>query len=114
MPSNKTMMNPVGIIGGMGPFAGAHYVGLFLDECVRRIGQHGGRVADQSFPPHYLFQQPVPDRTSALLGSMAEYARVLYSLARQIESLRQLSVRTIAMSCNTAHAWHADLQAMNA
>jgi len=75
---------PVGIIGGMGPFAGAHYVGLF--------------------------QLPVPDRTSALLGAHGEYGQVLQALSGQMDGLRALGARVVAMSCNTAHAWHAELQ----
>ena len=103
-------MVPVGIIGGMGPFAGAHYVGLFLEECAQLIEAGGASVTDQRFPPHYLFQLPVPDRTSALLGPQEEYGRVLQALSGQMDGLRALGVRVVAMSCNTAHAWHAELQ----
>lgn len=103
-------MVPVGIIGGMGPFAGAHYVGLFLEECARRIEAGGASVTDQRFPPHYLFQLPVPDRTSALLGADDGYGRVLQALSGQMDGLKALGARVVAMSCNTAHAWHAELQ----
>lgn len=103
-------MVPVGIIGGMGPFAGAHYVGLFLEECARLIEADGAGVTDQCFPPHYLFQLPVPDRTSALLGAQDEYGRVLRALSGQMDGLRGLGAKVVAMSCNTAHAWHAELR----
>lgn len=103
-------MVPVGIIGGMGPFAGAHYVGLFLEECARLIEEGGASVTDQRFPPHYLFQLPVPDRTSALLGPHGEYGQVLQALSGQMDGLKALGARVVAMSCNTAHAWHAELQ----
>lgn len=106
-------MVPVGIIGGMGPFAGAHYVGLFLEECARLIEAGGAGVTDQRFPPHYLFQLPVPDRTSALLGTRDEYGRVLHGLSGQMDGLRALGARVVAMSCNTAHAWHAELRHMH-
>ena len=102
-------MVPVGIIGGMGPFAGARYVGLFLEECARLIEEGGASVTDQRFPPHYLFQLPVPDRTSALLGAHDEYRQVLQALSGQMDGLKALGARVVAMSCNTAHAWHAEL-----
>jgi aspartate racemase len=106
-------MSPVGIIGGMGPFAGAQYLSAFLDECTLLIAQAGRRISDQQFPPHYVFQQPVPDRTSALLECTDEYAKVLSSLADQIDELRRLGVKAVALACNTAHAWHAELQGSN-
>lgn len=106
-------MTPVGIIGGMGPHAGAQYLGVFLDECVRLLGRAGARVSDQGFPPHYVLQQPVPDRTQALLGSRRDYAAVLAALRRQMAALRGLGATAVAMACNTAHAWHADLQQLD-
>jgi aspartate racemase len=112
-PRSLVEMSPVGIIGGMGPFAGAHYLSIFLDECALLIEQDGSDVSDQRFPPHYVFQQPVPDRTSALLGSADEYVEVLSSLLRQIDGLRRLGAKTVAMACNTAHAWYAELQELN-
>jgi aspartate racemase len=103
-------MSPVGIIGGMGPLAGAQYLSLFLDECALLIEQGGSKVSDQRFPPHYVFQQPIPDRTSALLGSADEYTQILSSLSGQVDGLRQLGAKAVAIACNTAHAWYAELQ----
>jgi aspartate racemase len=106
-------MSPVGIIGGMGPFAGAQYLSLFLHECALLIERGGSKVSDQRFPPHYVFQQPIPDRTSALLGSADEYTQILTSLSRQVNGLRQLGAKAVAIACNTAHAWYVELQKLN-
>ena len=53
----------VGILGGMGPAAGADFVRLFVQACTDFMQQHGWAVCDQSFPTHWLAQVPVPDRT---------------------------------------------------
>jgi aspartate racemase len=108
-----TNMSPVGIIGGMGPFAGAQYLSIFLDECSLLIERGGSKVSDQCFPPHYVFQQPIPDRTSAILGSADDYIEILRLLSWQVDELRRLGAKAIAIACNTAHAWYAELQKLN-
>ena len=104
---------PVGIIGGMGPMAGAEFLRLFLGECAVLIGGRGEAVNDQRFPPHYVFQHPVPDRTAALRGGAGPYGEVLASLSRQMRDLRRLGAAAVALACNTAHAWHGELQALH-
>jgi aspartate racemase len=101
----------VGILGGMGPAAGADFVRLFVDACARELRVHGLRVHDQAFPEHWLAQVPVPDRTQALMHPHAPEQQPLDALLQALGRLVALGARSVAMACNTAHAWHASLQA---
>jgi len=101
---------PVGILGGMGPAAGADFVRLFVQACTERMQQCGLAVHDQAFPEHWLAQVPVPDRSAALhLGGEALEAP-LQAMDQAIVRLRACGAQAIAMACNTAHAWHGRLQ----
>ena len=59
-------MRAVGILGGMGPAAGADFVRLFVQACTRHLQGQGLPVHDQAYPEHWLVQLPMPDRTQAL------------------------------------------------
>jgi aspartate racemase len=105
------MTQTVGILGGMGPAAGADFVRLFVAACARHMRAHGEAVHDQAFPEHWLAQVPVPDRSDALesaatLGAHQPLEPMLQALGR----LAALGSRAVAIACNTAHAWHATLQ----
>src|SRR6476469_6739758 len=50
----------VGILGGMGPAAGADFARLFVHACAEHMGKSGVVVSDQAFPEHWLAQVPVP------------------------------------------------------
>jgi len=98
---------PVGIIGGMGPAAGADFVRLFVQACNEHLIQTGHIVIDQAYPEHWLAQVPIPDRTEALcLGNDAPLPALLHAIAQ----LQRCGATAIAMACNTAHAWHTALQ----
>jgi aspartate racemase len=101
----------VGILGGMGPEAGADFVRHFVHACAARLREQGLPVTDQAFPEHWLAQIPVPDRTHALECSGIEHDAPLEPMARGIGQLEGLGARAVAMACNTAHAWHGALQA---
>lgn len=100
----------VGILGGMGPAAGADFARLFVGACADHLRQRGVAVSDQAFPEHWLAQVPVPDRSTALelpyLGSHQPLEPMLQTLGK----LAALGATTVAVACNTAHAWHATLQ----
>ena len=98
----------VGILGGMGPAAGADFVRLFVQACTNWMQQHGQAVNDQAFPEHWLTQVPVPDRTQALRTADDAPLEVM---ARALGRLETVGVRAVAMVCNTAHSWHDALQA---
>jgi len=99
---------PVGILGGMGPAAGLDFARLFLQACTEYLHEKGIPVTDQAYPPHWLAQLSIADRTAALESTAAPSP-----LPAMLQGARQLAacgVRCVAMACNTAHAWHASLQ----
>ncbi len=101
----------VGILGGMGPAAGADFVRLFVQACARRMAAAGRPVTDQGFPEHWLAQLPVPDRSRALADTTPGPHQPLAPMLDALGRLHSLGVRAVAIACNTAHAWHAPLQA---
>jgi aspartate racemase len=103
-------MNTVGILGGMGPAAGADFVRLFVQACAAHLRQSGQPVSDQGFPEHWLAQVPVPDRTQALQDTQPGAHQPLDPMLQALGRLAALGARSVAIACNTAHAWHASLQ----
>lgn len=93
----------------MGPAAGVDFARLFVAACENWLRAHGHAVSDQAFPAHWMAQLPIPDRTRALADP--EAPQPLDALHQGLMQLARLGVRAAAMPCNTAHAWHAALQA---
>ncbi len=118
----QVMPHSVGILGGMGPAAGADFVRLFVEACTRYLQSHGEEVRDQAFPEHWLVQLPVPDRTNAIVGAAAGTTARTPSdgnapdpaphLLQGVGRLAALGVRSVAVACNTAHVWHAEMQSL--
>lgn len=104
------MTQVVGILGGMGPAAGADFVRAFVDACAERMRAAGQPVRDQSFPEHWLAQVPVPDRSGALECPGEGAHQPLEPMLQALGRLAALGSRAVAIACNTAHAWHATLQ----
>jgi len=100
----------VGILGGMGPAAGADFVRLFVEACARLMRARGEPVRDQAFPEHWLAQVPVPDRSGALESNALGAHQPLEPMLQALGRLAALGSRAVAIACNTAHAWHATLQ----
>ena len=107
MAAAQLHTRPVGIIGGMGPAAGADFVRLFVDACNAYLTRGGFKVIDQAYPEHWLVQVPVPDRTEALCNG---HDAPLPALQYAVERLQTCGANAVAIACNTAHAWHAKLQ----
>lgn len=99
----------VGILAGMGPAAGVDFARLFLQASERWLQAHGLAVQDQAFPEHWMAQVPVADRSRALGDAKAP--QPLDDMARVLEQLSAVGAKAVAIACNTAHAWHAALQA---
>ncbi len=93
----------------MGPAAGAELARLFVQACEDQLALRGEPIRDQAFPEHVLLQVPFPDRTAALLSGATELLGEHMSDA--LHRLAMLGVGTVGIACNTAHAWHAQLQA---
>lgn len=108
-PARRGHPLPVGILGGMGPAAGADFVRLFVDACTELMQGLGLPVNDQAYPEHWLAQVPVPDRSAALRAPDSPQ-RPLEAMKQVAARLGALGVRTVAIACNTAHAWHGSLQ----
>jgi aspartate racemase len=100
----------VGILGGMGPAAGADFARLFVTACADHMRHQGIAVSDQAFPEHWLAQVPVPDRSSALGSPGFGGHQPLEPMLQAIGKLAALGATAIAVACNTAHAWHGELQ----
>src|SRR6218665_2735952 len=100
----------VGILGGMGPAAGAAFVRLFVQACAQQMRARGEPVRDQSFPEHWLAQGPGPDRTGAVFSAVGAAPQPLEPMLQALGRLAALGSRAVAIACNTAHAWHANLQ----
>lgn len=102
----------VGILGGMGPAAGADFVRLFVQACTAHLQRQGQPVHDQAYPEHWLVQLPMPDRTQALRQDPQAATGPAQHLLQGVGRMAALGVRSVALACNTAHAWHGQLQAL--
>lgn len=102
----------VGILGGMGPAAGADFARLFVQACTDEMHAMQIPVSDQRFPEHWLAQVPVPDRTTALELPGPGGHQPLEPMLQALGKLAALGAKTVAVACNTAHAWHGELQGM--
>lgn len=109
-PPSRLERQVVGILGGMGPAAGADFAQEFVRACTERLEELGVQVTDQAYPEHWIAQLPIPDRTRALEQSGPEHDAPLEPMAWGIAQLERLGARAVAMACNTAHAWHGALQ----
>jgi len=88
-------MRTIGVLGGMGPAAGA-------DFYARVVAGHGA-LRDQDHPPCILYSATqVPDRTAHLVDGGPDPAPELVAAARLVESA---GADFIAIPCNSAHAF---------
>ena len=91
----------VGILGGLGPAATV----TFLDELVRLTDA----PTDQDHVDAVVLQHgSIPDRTQAILHDGPSPAPALAKDCRWLESL---GVSFIALPCNSAHAYRAEIEA---
>jgi len=90
----------LGVLGGMGPLAGAHFM--------TRLTLLTPAARDQDHIPAILWSDPrVPDRTEARFGGPDP----LPWLIRGLRGLEAAGSGAIAVPCNTAHGWFAAMQA---
>ncbi len=95
-------MKRLGILGGMGPLAGAYFY-LRMTAITDAPGD--------AFHPSVLMvsDNTVPDRTAHLLG---EGPTPLPALAHALAFLESGGAEIVAIPCNTAHAYLPELSAM--
>lgn len=90
-----------GVLGGMGPLAGAAFL--------TRLTMLTEAAVDQDHIPVTLWSDPrVPDRTQARLHGGAD---PLFWMQNGIARLEQAGAKIIAIPCNTAHLWYDELVA---
>lgn len=85
----------IGLIGGMGPFAGARFCMLLLEKSARDFGAKNG----EDFPEVVLDSVPVPD----FISDTKRLFEAEMMLVSRIKKLNMFGCTTIAMVCNTGH-----------
>ncbi|MCO6416855.1 amino acid racemase [Siccirubricoccus sp. KC 17139] len=91
----------LGVLGGMGPLASAHFM--------VRLTLLTPAARDQDHLPAVLWSDPrVPDRTAARLRAGED---PLPALLCGVRGLEAAGAGAIAIPCNTAHGWYAEMQA---
>ncbi|WP_113751700.1 aspartate/glutamate racemase family protein [Bordetella trematum] len=98
---NSTASCYLGVLGGMGPLAGAAFA--------LRLAALTPASIDQQHIPTLLLNDPrIPDRTTARLYGGAD---PLPAMLRGVRMLNEAGARLIAVPCNTAHLWYEQLAA---
>lgn len=91
----------LGVVGGMGPAAATDFM--------RRLTERTPAERDQDHHRVLLYGDPTtPDRSEALMGRGSS---PLPKLTAGVRFLAAAGVVAIAIPCNSAHAWHEELQA---
>lgn len=91
----------LGVLGGMGPEATNDFLG--------RLATLTGASRDQEHVRTLVYSDPTtPDRSDAILG---DGPSPFPWLERGVSFLNSAGCTVIAIPCNTAHFWHAELQA---
>lgn len=91
----------LGVLGGMGPMAGAAFMA--------RLTALTEASSDQEHIPAILWSDPrVPDRPSGYLGTGTD---PLPWMQHGVAQLERMGARAIAIPCNTAHLWYEQLAA---
>ena len=96
---SKENMQLIGVIGGVGPFAGLDFVS--------KIFMNTKAVKDQDHLPCMLVSCPslIPDRTAFLLqNEKGEIENPAFGLFESAKLLHKAGVRYASVACNTAHA----------
>ncbi len=91
----------IGILAGMGPRSTAPFVDLVITECQRQYGaQH-----DIDFPPLMIYSLPAP----FYLDRPIDHQALETTICAGLQHLASTGVAFIAMPCNTAHMYYAQL-----
>lgn len=100
----RSVLPFVGILGGMGPLAGVDFATKLIEAARDR---HGAQT-DQQQVPFVLWSVPqIPDRVAPLFDPKAPSP--LPAMTDGVQALERAGADLIAIACNTAHAWHAEL-----
>lgn len=86
----------IGVVGGVGPFAGIDLLGKIAAQTAAGQDQDHLTVLNWSQPGEIV------DRTEYLLGHLADNPG--YALTAQVRQLAQMGAGVVGIPCNTAHA----------
>ena len=89
-------MSKIGVVAGVGPFAGLDLLTKIAAQTVARTDQEHLTVLSISQP------SAIPDRTAFLLGKSG--INPAQPILAQLEQLEQLGATVAGIPCNTAHA----------
>lgn len=93
------MKKILGILGGMGPLAGADFLA--------KLTSATPATCDQEHIPVILYSVPqIPDRTEAMLRGGAS---PLPAMLAGVRALKSAGAVLVAIPCNTAHYWYDEL-----
>ncbi len=90
----------IGILGGMGPYASAHFYKLMLDKS--RAYHHG---FNNNYPEIVIDSIPVPD----FISSPSNMNKARKILIDRVERLNVFKPAVMGMVCNTAHILYPEL-----
>ena len=94
------MPHVLGVLGGMGPLATVDFLRKLIEETPA--------ARDEDHIPVVAWSVPqIPDRPSAITGNGGS---PLPAMLDGIRTLKAAGAIVIAIPCNTAHYWHADLE----
>ena len=100
MTISSPLPRRLGVLGGMGPLASAHFM--------TRLTLLTQAATDQDHIPTVLWSDPhVPDRRQALQGGPDPLPKLLEGIV----GLQNAGCGAIAIPCNTAHGWYDAMQA---
>ncbi len=95
------MQPMIGILAGMGPRSTAPFIDLVVEECQR---QYGAR-SDMDFPHMMIYSLPTP----FTMDRPIDHEAMKRAVSGGLRKLTSTGVDFIAMPCNTAHAYYAEL-----
>ena len=94
------MRKTIGILGGMGPEATAHFFSLII--------KHTAAAKDQDHVPVLIYNLPqIPERTPAILG---QGPSPIPLLRKGVRTLAQAGADFIVVPCISAHAFLPDIR----
>lgn len=91
----------IGILAGMGPHSTAPFVDLLVDQCQR---QYGARE-DADFAPMLIYSLPTPFHADRPI----DHGAMETALHAGLAVLERAGADFMAIACNSAHVYHAQL-----
>ncbi len=91
----------IGILAGMGPRSTSPFVDMVVTECQRQYGA----AHDEDFPPMMIYSLPTP----FFIDKPIDHKLMCETICTGLQRLERADVAFIAVPCNTAHIYYAEL-----